>query len=312
MGASPKTTLAQWRSLQAVVDEGGYAQAAEVLNRSQSSISYAVARLEESLGVSLLRLEGRRARLTEAGALLLRGARNLLAEAEQLEGFAATLAEGWEAELALAVDAICPRPLIMNALATFAREASGTRVALFEEVLSGAGEALEAGSVDLALTPTAPAGFLGEPLMDVAFLPVAHPDHPLARAGRALTGDALSRELQVVIRDSARRDRRDSGWLASPRRWTVGSLETAQSVVMSGTGFAWLPAHQVEAAVTSGALSVLSLVDGGGKRSHLYLVKNRGQAMGPAVRLLADCIRAAARNWHQGANERPGHELDGH
>jgi len=45
-----KTTLAQWRALQAVVDEGSFARASLALNRSQSSVSYAVSRLEESLG----------------------------------------------------------------------------------------------------------------------------------------------------------------------------------------------------------------------------------------------------------------------
>ncbi|HCW95511.1 MAG TPA: LysR family transcriptional regulator, partial [Pseudomonas sp.] len=39
----PRVTLEQWRTLQAVIDSGGFAQAAEVLHRSQSSVSYTVA-----------------------------------------------------------------------------------------------------------------------------------------------------------------------------------------------------------------------------------------------------------------------------
>ncbi|MEX6039186.1 helix-turn-helix domain-containing protein [Providencia hangzhouensis] len=35
-----RTTLDQWITLQAVVDYGGFAQAAEILHRTQSSISY--------------------------------------------------------------------------------------------------------------------------------------------------------------------------------------------------------------------------------------------------------------------------------
>jgi len=41
-----KTTLDQWYVLQSVIDCGGYAQAAEKLHRSQSSISYSVAKLQ--------------------------------------------------------------------------------------------------------------------------------------------------------------------------------------------------------------------------------------------------------------------------
>lgn len=50
---APRVTLDQWRTLQAVVDHGGFAQAAEAMHRSQSSISYTVARMQEQLGVLL-------------------------------------------------------------------------------------------------------------------------------------------------------------------------------------------------------------------------------------------------------------------
>ena len=66
-----KTTLDAWEAFQAVVQLGGFAPAAEQLNRSQSTISYAVARLQEQLGVRLFEQNGRKAQLTEAGRVLL-------------------------------------------------------------------------------------------------------------------------------------------------------------------------------------------------------------------------------------------------
>jgi DNA-binding transcriptional LysR family regulator len=57
----PRSTLEQWQVLQAIVECGGYAQAAEALHRSQSSVSYMVAKLQEQLGVELLEIDGRRA-----------------------------------------------------------------------------------------------------------------------------------------------------------------------------------------------------------------------------------------------------------
>jgi DNA-binding transcriptional LysR family regulator len=38
-----RTSLDQWSILAAVVDEGGFAQAAQALHKSQSAVSYAVA-----------------------------------------------------------------------------------------------------------------------------------------------------------------------------------------------------------------------------------------------------------------------------
>ena len=61
----PKSTLEQWRIFQAVVEFGGYAQAAERLNKSQSSLNHAVAKLQQTLGVALLEVRGRKAFLTD-------------------------------------------------------------------------------------------------------------------------------------------------------------------------------------------------------------------------------------------------------
>jgi DNA-binding transcriptional LysR family regulator len=59
-----KTTLEQWSLLQKVVELGSFAKAAEETHRSQSSVSYNLALLQERLGVALLVQEGRRAVLT--------------------------------------------------------------------------------------------------------------------------------------------------------------------------------------------------------------------------------------------------------
>src|SRR5210317_85791 len=92
--SSAKVTLDNWRSLVAVVDQGGYAPAAESLGKSQSTISHSIQRLEESLGTAVLKIEGRRAVLTKVGEVALRRARLLLDEASDIERMARTLAAG--------------------------------------------------------------------------------------------------------------------------------------------------------------------------------------------------------------------------
>src|ERR671927_403894 len=64
-------TLKQWKMLHAVVDCGGFTDAAEYLHISQSAISYTIAKLQEQLGIPVLKLEGRKAQLTEVGRELL-------------------------------------------------------------------------------------------------------------------------------------------------------------------------------------------------------------------------------------------------
>ncbi|MEX6221803.1 LysR family transcriptional regulator [Providencia hangzhouensis] len=62
-----RTTLDQWITLQAVVDYGVFAQAAEILHRTQSSISYTISKLEQTLEIEIFSLEKRRAVLTKQG-----------------------------------------------------------------------------------------------------------------------------------------------------------------------------------------------------------------------------------------------------
>jgi len=108
MSAVPHITLEQWRALTAVVDAGGYAQAAEVMHKTQSSVSYAVQKLESVLGVKVFKVEGRKAVLTPTGELLYRRARYLLDEAGGLEQAAKKLSAGWEAEIRLVADLAFP------------------------------------------------------------------------------------------------------------------------------------------------------------------------------------------------------------
>lgn len=58
---APRITLEQWRALVAVVDAGGYAQAAERLHKSASSVIYAVQKIEALLDVKAFEIHGRKA-----------------------------------------------------------------------------------------------------------------------------------------------------------------------------------------------------------------------------------------------------------
>lgn len=288
---APRVTLDQWRTLQAVVDHGGFAQAAEALHRSQSSVSYTVARMQEQLGAPLLRIDGRKAVLTEAGEVLLRRSRQLVKQASQLEELAHHMEQGWEAEVRLVVDAAYPTANIVRTLAAFMPQSNGCRVRLREEVLSGVEEVLLEGSADLAISALNITGYLPIELGEVEFIAVAHPEHSLHRLQRSVTFQDLENQMQVVIRDSGRLQPRDSGWLGAEQRWTVGSLPTARTFVSSGLGFAWLPRHLIARELAEGLLKPLPMSQGGTRRPRFYLYINKDKVLGPATQILIELIR---------------------
>ncbi len=280
----PKSTLEQWAVLAAVVDEGGFAQAALALNRSQSAVSYSVARLQESLDLELLKSEGRKSVLTSHGETLLARARALLKEMETLELLAQSLKQGWESELKLVVDAAYPRARLLRIIATLQATCPSTQIQLADVILSGAEEAIVKGAADVVVTSRVPPGFLGDWLLDVAFIAVARPDHALFGIERALTTHDLVRHVQVVVRDSGTSQPRDEGWLGAERRFTVSSMEASLATILAGLAYAWLPEHLVAESLQSGALKRLPLVNGGSRTVSLQIVLVRPDLIGPAAR----------------------------
>lgn len=287
----PKSTLEQWHVLQAIVEHGSFARAAEALHRSQSSVSYMVARLQEQLDLPLLEIEGRRARLTPAGTTLLKQAGTLLDDARALEQRARNLKAGWEAEIRLVVDTLFPQPLLTRVLGEINAGCPQSQLQLKEAVLSGAEEALLKHEADVAISGSVPSGFLGDPLMDIEFVAAAHPDHALHRLGRELTLDDLARELHIVVRDSGTQGR-DDGWLGGTRRWTVTSGSTRQALMRAGLGFGWMPVTQIEDDLAAGRLRPLPLREGRRRKRTLYLVLAEPRQAGPGVRHAADIIRS--------------------
>lgn len=288
---TPRVSLGQWRILQAVIDHGGFAQAADKLHRSQSSVSYTVAKMQEQLGIPLLQIEGRKSKLTSAGEVLLRRSRQLVSDASELEALARNLEQGWEPEVRLVVDAAFPSNCLMAALKQFVPLSRGTRVQLNEVVLSGADEALLEGRADLVIGAHVPQGFLGDQLIEVEFICVANPGHELHQLDRELTLDDLRRGLQVVIRDSGIHLKRDMGWLGAAHRWTVTSIDKAVEALLSGLGFGWVPLHQVQAHIEQGRLKPLPMREGQRRLAKLYMIFGHPDQVGPATQQLAEILQ---------------------
>ena len=278
-----KTTLEQWTVLASVVDEGGFAQAADVLHRSQSAVSYAVGRLQEALGLPLLELDGRKSVLTPHGKTLLSRARSLLRDLDTLEAVARSLKQGWEPELKLVVDAAFPRTQLFAIVADLQRACPNTDIQLADAVLSGAEEAITERHADVVVTSRVPPGFLGDRLIDVEFIAVARSGHPLLLIDRPLTLDDLTRHVQAVVRDSGSIQRRDEGWLGADHRYTVSSMESSVGLVLAGLAYAWLPEHVLANYLRDGVLRRIPLAGGGSRTVTLHIVMVRPELAGPAA-----------------------------
>ena len=288
--AHPRITLDQWNVLVSVVDSGGYAKAAERIHKSQSTLTYAVKKLESLLGVKAFELRGRKAVLTPTGELLYRRGKSILEEAARLEHAAGELAKGWEPEIRVAVDILFPTWLLLQCFAAFCAERPETHIELYETVLGGTDEALAARRVEFAIGTSVPPGFVGDVLMPVRAVCMAAPSHPLHQLGRELTLEDLRKHRHIVIRDSGEQRVRAAGWL-NELRLTVSNKATAIHAVATGMGYAWYPEDSVRGELERGALKPLPLREGAEKSGTIYLIFADREAAGPGTLRLAQLIR---------------------
>lgn len=290
---SPRISLEQWAAFKAVVDEGSFAKAADALNKSQSSVSYAISRLNELLPAPVLELSGRKAVMTPEGRAMYRRAAQLLAQAEAAEQTAQILARGIESEVVVAVDGLLEPGQLIPVLDKFSQSYPMTRLRLLETQLSGTTEALLEKKADIVLGNQVPVGHMGTPLMTVRMVAVAHPDHPLCRAeaGAGINDWELRTWRQVVLRDTGQRREQDAGWLGSEQRWTVSHFSTCLKALRAGLGFAFVPYDWVAADLETGELSIVPLSMGAERQLPIYMMMASADNCGPATTALADLLR---------------------
>lgn len=291
----PRISLEQWLAFKTVVDRGSYAAAAETLNKSQSSVSYAIQRLNEQLPAPVLTVHGRKAELTELGTVLYRQAEKLLQQASQAETIARSMAAGVEAEVTLAIDSLLAVDEVVCTFERFSREFTHTRLRVLETTLSGTTEALLERRADIVIGAMSPPGFVSPILREVEMIAVAAPEHPLVKGRSAVSELELSAHRQVVLRDSGARRELDSGWLQSDQRWTVSHFSSSIKILKTGLAFAFVPRNWVSGELEAGQLQQIPLQESLTRTLPIYLLLADRDAAGPATLALFEMLRAELR-----------------
>lgn len=252
--------------LDAIDRRGSFAAAGVELDRVPSAITYTVRRLEDELDVLLFDRRGHRARLTAAGRTLLDEGRRLLAAAADLERRVQRVASGWEAELAIAIDAVVPFARMIPLLGAFYQECRDrrgalTRVTVSREVLGGAWDALAGGRADLVIGAIGDAppggGYRLRVLAEMTNVFAVAPAHPLAVAQEPLPEAVIAEHRGVVAADTSRRlAPRSLHTLSGQETLTVPDLDTKLAAQVAGLGCGYLPWPLAAAEVATGRLVV--------------------------------------------------------
>jgi DNA-binding transcriptional LysR family regulator len=287
--SSPGTpTYDQLRIFLAVVETGSFAAAGRKLNRATSVVSYGIANLEAQLGILLFDREGtRRPVLTAAGKSVLAEAHEIAHGMDGLRAKVKGLMQGLEPEVSVAVDVMWPSAWLGSVLKAFAHQFPTVTLRLHVEALGGIAA--------LVLDGRAAIGVSGPVFQDlegiervslghVQIVPVAAPDHPLAK-GRLRPGAGRD-HIQLVLTDRSPLTAGRDFAVMSDRTWRLADLGAKHQLLREGIGWGGMPMPLIEADLIAGTLVKLDMPD---RTDTLYPLEGMYRAdapPGPAARWL--------------------------
>jgi len=298
-------TLRQLQYAEAVAELRSFRRAAERCHVSQPSLSAQVIQLEGQLGVKLFERGNRRVLVTSAGEAVLQHLRRVLIEADDLADSARQLGNPLSGTLRLGViPTVSPYllPEVVPALRARHPELAPVWV---EDKTESLVASLREGKLDAALLALeAPVGDVeSETVAEDPFVLVAPPGHPLARARTPATPQEL-RGADFLLLDEGHCFREQAlSYCASARAheldFRATSLATLAQMVAGGSGVTLLPRLALPVENRRSELVVRRLANPEPHRT-LALVWRPRSPLGPALRQLAQTIRAACRRAEPG------------
>jgi DNA-binding transcriptional LysR family regulator len=289
-------SLAQLRTLDALVSAGSLQAAAAALHRTHPTLHTSLRKMEEALGFQLFDRSGYRLELTEKGAAFLSRARRVLAEMNELETYSAQMAAGVEAALRVVIGDLSPLPTMLGLLRKFFAQHPQTQLHLQFEALSGPWELLLEDKVDLILhhVNEGESRFEIIPLGRVALIPVAAPGFLPFPAADA-TIERMRELIQCVIRDSARSPaERNYFVLEGARTCTVSDQMMKKEVILQGLGWGHMPDYLIADELADGRLIAFSNRYFRGSVLELVAARKAGRPHGPTASKLWETLQAAA------------------
>ena len=257
--------LTDLRLFAAIADEKNLTRGAERMHLAASSASHRMRALETSIGTPLLVREPRGVKLTRAGEALLRHARQVLAQLEQMHADIAPFAQGVRGHVSLWANTHATHTFLPDSLAAFLRQHPQVSITLEEHTSPEIVLAVARGEVEVGVVADLVEG------ADVELLPY-RADHLvlIAPAEPAISGwqnmsftDALDYPFVMLHAGSAIHTFTTNAAAALGRhlevRIQVRSFEAVCRMVSAGVGLGLVPRSAVPEVSTHFPLSVVEL-----------------------------------------------------
>jgi LysR family hydrogen peroxide-inducible transcriptional activator len=249
-------TLTELRYIVAVARERHFGRAAEACFVSQPTLSVAVKKLEEELGVVLFERGPGEVTTTPIGESIIEQAQRVLEEATRIRELAAGGRDPLAGTLRLGTIYTIGPYLLPKLIPILRRTAPSMQLLIQENFTHRLAEALKHGEVDVIVValPFGEPGVVTQAVYDEPFLVAVPQRHPWARK-KEIAADELSKENMLLlgaghcfrdqVLDLCATVTRSPNRSGIQRTFEGGSLETIRQMVASGVGITVLPATSI-------------------------------------------------------------------
>jgi DNA-binding transcriptional LysR family regulator len=296
-------TIRQLQIFSVAATHLSFARAAESLHLTHAAISLQIKQLEEVSGAVLFDRIGKRVFLTEAGAVLLDHARQILQSLKDAEDSLSALKGLKGGRVAIAVTSIAEY-FAPGLLAEFRRRQPDVQVRLFIDNRDEVSRLLATNEVDLAIMGRPPVGMAAEAesFAPHPFVIIAGTGHRLAERRKLLIEDIAGEAL--IVRESGSGTRSATeGFFRDHNiepliEMEMGSNEAVKQAVIAGLGISFISQHTLGLELSAGRLVVLK-VEGTPVVRQWFLVRHRNKRLTPALGAFWDFVLEFAPSFLQ-------------
>lgn len=249
-------TLTELRYIVAVAREKHFGRAAEKCFVSQPTLSVAIKKLEEELGVALFERTATEVRVTDVGNRVIEQAQRVLEEASAIKHIATAGKDNLNGPLRFGAIYTVGPYVTPQLIPLLHKRAPNMPLLIQENYTARLGEMLKNGDIDLILLsePFAEPGIITHAVYDEPFRVVMPATHDWAKKARIATVDLCSENLLLLSSGNCFRDQVLQACAGAKRAVNAGlqqslegsSLETIRQMVASGVGITVLPCTAAE------------------------------------------------------------------
>ncbi len=250
-------TLTELKYIVSVSTTMHFGKAAKLCNVSQPTLSVAIKKLEEELGVVIFERKNTEIVITPAGKQIIKQAKNVLAEAQRVKEIADVEKDPLDGPLRVGIIFTISPFLLPELIRKTIVRTPQMPLIIVEGYTNGLLEKLKTGEVDalVCALPIYEPGLMCCPLYDENFIVVVPGNHPFTKLKEVQMKDLNSEDMLLLTQGNCFRDQvlevcpdrydADPAGIRSLHFAEGSSLQTLRHMVASGLGISVFPESAV-------------------------------------------------------------------